>query len=132
MKNFILVLSVIALTGCGKFGDSIIINKPTIPSINICEYIATDADVNSIKQKIDSQAFKDERMERAKFATTGYCFISSQVVKIMESMIFSDAKLEIAKELYNQTTDKKNYDSVVDSLIHKSDRDELKAYILSH
>jgi len=71
-------------------------------------------------------------MERAKFATTGYCFISCQVIKIMESMLFSDAKLEIAKELYVQTTDKKNYDSVVDSLVYKSDRDELKAYILSH
>jgi len=132
MKNFILILSVIALTGCSKLGDSIIINKPTVPSINICEYVATDTDVITIKQKIDSQTFKDERMERAMFATRGYCFVSSQVIKIMDSMLFADAKLELAKELYDQTTDKKNYDSVVDILVYKSDRDELKAYILSH
>lgn len=131
MKKIILILSVIALTGCGKFEDIIII-KPTIPSINICEHVATDADVTSMRQKIDSQAFKDKRMERAKFVTTGYCFVSSQVVEIMKSMLFSDAKLEIAKELYDQTTDKENYDIVVDSLAHKGDRDELKIYIANH
>jgi hypothetical protein len=132
MKNLLLVLSVIALTGCGKFEDSIIINKPTIPSINFCEYVADETDVSSIKYKIESQAFKDERMQRAKFATKGYCFLSSQVIKIMESMVFADAKLEIAKELYKQTTDKKNYDSVIDSLVYKSDREELITYINSN
>ena len=89
-------------------------------------------DITSMKQKIDSQAFKDERIERAKFVTTGYCFIANQVIEIMNSMVFADAKLEMAKELYNQTTDKENYDTVVDSLVHKGDRDELKAYINSH
>ena len=131
MKKVILILSVIALTGCGKFDDIIII-KPTLPNINICEQVATDADITSMKQKIDSQAFKDERIERAKFVTTGYCFIANQVIEIMNSMVFADAKLEMAKELYNQTTDKENYDTVVDSLVHKGDRDELKAYINSH
>jgi hypothetical protein len=47
----------------------------------------------------------------------------------MESMLFADAQLEIAKHLYKPTTDKENYDIVVDALAHKSDRDELKNYI---
>lgn len=132
MKNFILILSVLALTACDKLNDSIIINKPTIPSIHLCEYVATDSDVNTIKQKIESQAFKDERMERALFATKGYCFLSNQVTKIMDSMVFSDAKLEIAKTLYKQTTDQKNYDLVIDHLVYKSDREELKNYINSN
>jgi hypothetical protein len=132
MKNFILILRVIALTGCEKLGNSIIINKPTIPSINICEFVATNVDVTTIKNKIESQAFKDERMERAKFSTKGYCFVSSQVIKIMNSMVFADAKLEIAKVLYAQTTDRMNYDLVIDNLVYKSDRDELKNYINSH
>ena len=131
MKKVILILSVIALTACGKFEDIIIV-KPTLPSINICENVATDSDVASMKQKIDSQAFKDERMDRAKFVTTGYCFVSAQVIDIMESMLFADAKLEMAKELYHQTTDKENYDTVVDELAYKSDREELMDYMADH
>ena len=131
MKKVFFLLSVIALTGCGKFEDIIIV-KPTLPSIKICEHVATDANVTTMKQKIDSQAFKEERLARAKFVTTGYCFVSSQVIKIMESMLFADAKLEMAKELYSQTTDKENYDTVVDTLVYKSDRDELLSYMASH
>ena len=85
-----------------------------------------------MKEKIDSQAYKDERMERANLVTKGYCFISALVVKIMESMVYAEAKLEIAKQLYEQTTDKENYDVVVDSLVHKGDRDKLKTYINTH
>ena len=129
MKKVILILSVIALIGCEKFENVIIIDTPSVPSINFCEHIADNGDVALMKQKIESQAFKDERMERARYVTHGYCFVSTQVVDIMKSMNFADAKLEIAKLLYDQTTDKENYDIVVDSLVHKSDRDELKAYI---
>ena len=132
MKKVILILIVIALTGCGIFENGIIITKPTIPSINICENVATDANVATMKEKIDSQAYKDERMERANLVTKGYCFISALVVKIMESMVYAEAKLEIAKQLYEQTTDKENYDVVVDSLVHKGDRDKLKTYINTH
>ena len=47
----------------------------------------------------------------------------------MEAFTFEDNKLTMAKELYDQTTDKANYDTVVDALTYKSDRDELIDYI---
>jgi hypothetical protein len=132
MKNVLFVLLVGIIGSCTLLDTGIIIDPPNVPSVNICDNVATDADVTVMKQKIEAQAFKDERMERAKFVTKGYCFISKQVVDIMDSFQFPDAELEMAKRLYHQTTDKENYDIVIDALDHKSDRDELKAYILEH
>lgn len=127
----VLYISVLALmSSCGLLnGGGIIIDTPSIPSVNVCEHVATDADVVTMKEKIDSQSYKDERMNRAKSVTKGYCFVSNQALAIMESMVFADAKLEIAKHLYKPTTDKENYDGVVDALAHKSHRDELRAYM---
>jgi hypothetical protein len=130
MKKLIFISLIGLLSSCGLLdGGGIIIDTPSIPSVNVCEHVATDADVVTMKGKIDSRAFKDERMQRAKSVTKGYCFVSAQVLEIMESMLFADAQLEIAKHLYKPTTDKENYDVVVDALAHKSDRDELKNYI---
>lgn len=117
---------------CTLLDTGIIIDPPNVPSVNICDNVATNADIDVMKTKIEAQAFKDERMERAKFVTKGYCFVSAQVVNIMDSFQFPDAELEIAKRLYHQATDKENYDIVIDALVHKGDRDELKAYILEH
>jgi hypothetical protein len=132
MKNVLFVLLVGVIGSCTLLDTGIIIDPPNVPSVNVCDNVATDADVTVMKQKIEAQAFKDERMERAKFVTKGYCFVSAQVVDIMDSFQFPDAELEMAKRLYHQTTDKENYDIVIDKLDHKSDRDELKAYILEY
>ena len=127
-----IIISLSLLVGCEMTDNGIVIDTPDVPSINICEHVATDDEVTVMKSKIEAQAFKDERMERARYVTDGYCFVATQVVDIMESMIFEDARLEIAKDLYEQTLDKENYDIVVDALVYKSDRDELKTYINQH
>jgi hypothetical protein len=130
MKNlFYTLIAASTLTACSLLDSAIIINKPNLPTVNICDNVATDSDVTNMKSKIEAQAFKDERMDRAKYVTKDYCFVSKQVVSIMESFSFEDAKLEMAKDLYDQTTDKNNYDIVVDAFVHKSDRDELKKFI---
>lgn len=132
MKLLIGVILGGMLVGCTLTENGVIIDTPSVPSINVCEHVATNADVTGMKTQIEAQSFKDERMERAKVVTKGYCFVSAQVVDIMGSFTFADAQLEIAKLLYHQTTDKDNYYQVVDTLTHKSDRDELKAYIAAN
>lgn len=129
MKRIGYFFVAIVITSCSYFEDGIIIDPPNIPDIHICDHVATNDEVAVMKEKIESQAFKDERMDRAKMVTKGYCFVSVQVVDIMGSMSFEDAKLEIAKDLYDQTTDQENYDVVIDALAFKGDRDELKAFI---
>ncbi len=129
MKRIGYFFVAVLLTSCNYFEDVIIIDPPTIPDIIICDNSASDADVAVMKTKIESQAFSDERMDRARMVTKGYCFVAVQVVAIMASMNFEDQKLAIAKDLYDQTTDRQNYDVVIDALAFKSDRDELKAFI---
>ncbi len=132
MKRAVFFLVIGLAFACEKFEDGIIINPPDVPTVTVCDNVATATDVAFMKGQIDEQAFKDERMVRAKLVTKGYCFVSSQVIEIMDAMWFADAELEIAKHLYHQTTDRDNYYLVVDALDHKSDRDELNMYILEH
>ena len=133
MRKLLIIGIAGMMVSCGLLdGGGIIIDKPTVPSVNICENVATDADVVQMKDQIESQSYKDERMDRAKMVTKGYCFKSAQVVQIMDSFQFADAELEIAKHLYKPTTDQENYYLCVDALTHKSDRDELKAYMAAN
>ncbi|MCC7454469.1 MAG: DUF4476 domain-containing protein [Crocinitomix sp.] len=117
------------ITSCEFIEDVLIVDPPNVPEIRICDHVATNDDVTTMKDKIKSQAFKDERMDRTKMVTKGYCFTAAQVVDLMSAMGFEDEKLTIAKDLYDQTTDQQNYDVVIDALAFKSDRDELKAFI---
>ena len=133
MKKLLFISLIGLISSCALLnGGGIIIDTPTLPSVNLCENVATDADVTNMKSQIEGQSFKDERMDRAKLVTKGYCFKSAQIVQIMDSFQFSDAELEIAKHLYKSTTDQENYYLCVDALVYKSDRDELKAYMAAN
>ncbi|MFD1552948.1 hypothetical protein DNU06_15910 [Putridiphycobacter roseus] len=129
-KLFYTLIAASTLSACSLLDSAIIIDKPNLPTVNICDNVATDADVTNMVSKIKAKSFKEERMARAKLVTKDYCFVSNQVVNIMDAFSFENAKLEIAKDLYDQTTDKNNYDVVVDALVHKADRDELNKFIL--
>jgi hypothetical protein len=70
MKNlFYILIAAITLTACSLLDSAIIINKPNLPTVNFCDTVATDSDVTNMKSKIEAQAFKDERMDRAKYVT---------------------------------------------------------------
>jgi hypothetical protein len=129
MKILFAALLFGCLYGCAITEDGIIINAPTAPSVNICQNVATDAQAQEMAEDIKSMAFPDERLARARMKTKGFCFVSQQVVTILGGFTFDSKRMIIAKELYKQTTDKPNYDVVVDSFVHKSDREELMAYI---
>lgn len=129
MKILYTALVLGCLYGCSITEDGIIINAPTVPNVNVCQNVATDAQAAEIRDDIKSQAFPDERMSRARMKTKGFCFTSQQVVTVLDGFTFDSNRLTLAKELYEQTTDKSNYDVVVDSFVHKSDRDELMEYI---
>lgn len=129
MKILYAALFVGCLYGCSVTEDGIIINTPSVPTVNLCQNVATDAQAENMRDQIKDQTFKDEKLQRARLITKGYCFVSTQVVTVIDGFTFDDNKLTMAKELYEQTTDKNNYVVVVDSFTHKSDRDELMEYI---
>ena len=120
------------LYGCAITEDGIIINAPTAPSVNICQNVATDEQAEEMAKEIKSLPFPDERLTRARREVKGFCFVSQQVVTVIDGFTFDDNRMTMAKQLYKQTTDKPNYDVVVDSFVHKSDREELMEYIQSN
>lgn len=130
MKILYTALIVGCLYGCSVTEDGIVINTPNTPSVNLCQNVATDAQAENMRDQIKDQTFKDEKLQRARLVTKGFCFVATQVVTVIDGFTFDDNKLTMAKELYKQTTDRKtNYLVVVDSFTHKSDRDELMEYI---
>jgi hypothetical protein len=120
------------LGGCAITENGVVVDLPNTPTVNICQNVATDADVAGMKAKIDKEAYKDDKMKRARFVTKGFCFVTGQIIDIMESFTYDDDKLEIAKDLYDQCTDKGDYDLVADALTYKSNKDELMDYILQN
>jgi len=130
MKILYTALIVGCLYGCSVTEDGIVINTPSVPSVNLCQNVATDAQAENMRDQIKDQTFKDEKLQRARLVTKDFCFVATQVVTVIDGFTFDDNKLTIAKELYEKTTDRKtNYIIVVDSFTHKSDRDELMEYI---
>lgn len=129
MKNLYLALLIGILSGCSITKDGIIINTPTVPTVSFCQNVASDDHVATMANKIESQTFPDEKLSRARMITKDYCFVSEQVLVVLDAFVFDDNKLTIAKELYHQTTDKSNYEIIIDSFVHKSHRDELMDYI---
>lgn len=129
MKKLFLIVVGGLLTACSIKQDGVVINTPTVPTVLFCQNVATDADAASMAENIKAQAFKDEKLARARIVTKIYCFVSQQVLTILDAFSFEDDQLTMAKELYKQTTDKSNYTIVVDSFTFKSNRDELTAYI---
>ncbi len=90
---FIFVLGLLA--ACSITKDGVIINVPTVPTVSVCQNVATDADAASMAEKIKDQAFKDERLARARLVTKNYCFVAQQVVTIMDAFSFEDNKLKV-------------------------------------
>lgn len=97
----------------------------------ICTIEISDTDLLYIKDKIKEEPFRDSKLNRGINLTRHHCFITPQVIEIMDLYAFNDDRLTIAKHLYHHTIDKHRYYDVVDQLAFKSDRDELTRYIES-
>ncbi|NRA12188.1 MAG: DUF4476 domain-containing protein [Crocinitomicaceae bacterium] len=132
MKLYKLIIAMAILNGCAVTQDGIVVDLPNVPTLNICANVANDTDIATMKSKIAKEAYNDDRLKTAQFVTKDYCFVSAQVVLIMEEFAYDKSRLQIAKDLYDQTTDKSNYDIVVDAITHKSNKDELKEFIMNN
>jgi len=132
MKRILFIITVVALGGCAVTQDGVVVDLPDVPSINICQNVATDSNVVAMKVKIDNEAFKDERLKKFRYVTKGYCFITDQIISIMDSFTFDNDKLEVAKDLYDQCTNKSDYDLVVDELAYISSKNELRDFIAAN
>ncbi|MFT7612835.1 MAG: hypothetical protein ACI9J3_001801 [Parvicellaceae bacterium] len=133
MKSALYIVAIaviVSLTGCDLTNQGVLIGLPTVEAV--CVNAVTDGEVTSMFTRIKGEAFKDDKLARARMVTKDQCFKVSQVITLMGAFSFEDNKLALAKDLYNQVIDKNQYDLVIDVLVHKSNKDELRAYIASH
>ncbi len=121
------------LGSCDLTNKGILIGGSSTDIVKVvCTDAVSQAQVDNMVAKIKSEAFKDDKLARAKFVTQNECFTVDQVIKILDAFTFDDNKLNMAKNLYDQTVDQENYDLVVDTFVHKSDKDELREFILNN
>lgn len=132
MRGLLFVIAAVILAGCAVTDNGVVVDLPNAPSINICQNVATDSNVVEMKAKIDSEVFKEDKLNRFRYVTNQYCFVTVQIISIMESFTYEADKLEVAKDLYDQCTDKNNYDLVVDALTYGSSKDELRDFIAAN
>ncbi len=128
MKVLRLLAIPFLLVGCVITDDGIALNPPG-PQVFVCLNAVTDDEIFEMKEKIKSESFEDDRLSRAQFLSKDRCFQAHHVVEFMSAMNFEDTRVEIAKFLYSKTENKDDYDVCVDYLVHKSSKDELRAYI---
>lgn len=130
MKILKLLLIGALLSGCVITDQGIGINSPK-PSVFVCLNAVTTIEAEEMKDKIESEAFPDERLDRAKFLAKERCFQVSHDIIVLDAFTFDSKRLEMAKYLYNRTENKSDFDIVISSFTFKSDRDELRDYIES-
>lgn len=133
MKYLFFIGGLLVLGSCDLTNKGILIGGSSTDIVKVvCTDAVSQAQVDNMVAKIKSEAFKDDKLARAKFVTQNECFTVDQVIKILDAFTFDDNKLNMAKNLYDQTVDQENYDLVVDTFVHKSDKDELREFILNN
>lgn len=132
MKTLKITLTIflfaIGLTSC----DKEIFFPPIDDTGPLCTAPISEADLAYIKEKIEAEPYKEPKFDRGINLTRNHCFVTSQVIEIIDLYVYRDDRLEMAKHLYHHTIDKDRYYDVVDQLDYKSDREELTKYIESH
>ncbi len=105
-------------------------NNPINPPVGNCT--VTQADMADMKQRVQKESFDNSRLNMAKtIARVKKCYTSAQVKDIATWFTFSDSKMNIAQFMYDFTTDRENYYTVVDAFTLTSDRDKFMAFVNS-
>ncbi|MFT5779100.1 MAG: hypothetical protein ACI837_002057 [Crocinitomicaceae bacterium] len=128
MKLLTLLIIGAVFTGCMITDNGISINPPK-PQVDICLNAVTDPEVATMKTQVEAQSFKTEKLAKGKMLAKDRCFTTNQVVILMSGFTFEDNKIEIAKYLYKRTSDRVDYETVVDALTYMSSKRELRDYI---
>jgi len=128
MRYIKLLIVGMLFSGCAITDEGITLNPPE-PQINICLNAVTDEEANEMKEQIEAESFKSERLKKAKILGKNRCFQANQVVVLMEGLSFESNKLEIAKYLYTKTKNQDDYEIVVAALTYLSSKNELRDYI---
>jgi hypothetical protein len=87
------------------------------------------AEFEQLVTSIRSQWFSNGKMTTAKDAMGRSYFSTSQVRRVLELISAENDRLELAKLVYRNTTDQKNFYNLFDLFTFQSNKDDLDRYI---
>lgn len=87
------------------------------------------SEFNRVLQSIDREWLESNKLKSAIQVVRSNNLSSAQVKEIMLLFGFENNKLEVAKQAYANTVDKRNYDVVVNTLTFSNNRAELERFI---
>lgn len=91
----------------------------------------SDRDFRNVLQSIDKEWLESNKLKSATQVVKNSNLTTAQVEQILVLFTFENNKLDIAKQAYMNTVDKKNYSRVYDVFSFNSSKKELERYIRS-
>lgn len=88
-----------------------------------------DQEFNRLLSALDKESFDDNKLSMINSVATNANFSSRQIKELVKRINFEDSKLLIAKQLYANCIDKRNYYLVNDAFKFSSSKSELSEYI---
>ena len=89
----------------------------------------SDREFNQVLKSINSEWLESNKFKSASHVVKNNSFSTAQVEQILLMFNFENNKLEIAKQAYLNTVDKKNYPTLFDVFAYSSSRRDLEKYI---
>ena len=88
-----------------------------------------DRDFRSVLQAMEKEWFEGNKIKSATHVVKNNRLTTAQVKQIMQLFSFENNKLEVAKQAYANTVDKRNFSSVNDLFSFQNSKDELARFI---
>ncbi len=88
-----------------------------------------DREFRQVLQSIDKEWLETNKLKSATQIVRSNSLTSAQVKQLVLMFSFESNKLELAKQAYQNTVDKKNYYMLNDAFSFNSSKDELARYI---
>ena len=93
-----------------------------------CAKTISDSLLQTEIKKLKDVHIERYRIKDAKWLISNNCLSVVQTEKILATFDYDDAKLTLAEFGYDYITDKENFLSLINSLIHKTEKEQLKAF----
>lgn len=90
-----------------------------------------DREFKNVLQSIDKEWLESNKLKSASQVVKSNNFTTAQVEQILVLFTFENNKLEVAKQAYMNTVDKRNYSRLYDVFSFNSSKAELESYIRS-
>lgn len=100
---------------------------PPVP----CTKTISDSLLQTEIKKLKDNHIESYRTKDAKWLISNNCFSVMQTEKIFAAFDYDESKLKLAKFGYDYIVDKENFLNLVNSIYHKTEKEELKTFYSS-